>query len=71
MAMQYRKVNIPVVVMENLKKKQERMQQVLFEITGKNTRIPLTKVMIAVSQKPLWLEHGDLTKLTKNKVFKI
>lgn len=71
MAMQYRKVNVPIIVIQNLKKKQIQMQQVVKDITGKDRRIPLTKVMVAVSQKPIYLMDHEIKLLTKKKVFKI
>lgn len=71
MATKYKKINMPVNVWENLKRKQNEMQRVFKDITGKDKRIPFTKVLVAVSQKPLWLYHDELLKLPKKGVFKI
>lgn len=71
MAMKYKKINMPINVWENFKKKQFEMQRVFQEITGKPKKIPFTKVLVAVSQKPLWLYHEELLKLPKKGVFKI
>lgn len=71
MAMKYKKVDVPVIVMDNLKKKQKEMERMFKEITGKKKRIPMTKVMIAVSQKPTWIDNDELMKLPKRRVFKI
>ena len=69
--MRHKKVNVPEIVIENLRKKQRQMEKHYLQTFGVPKRIPLTKVMIAVSQKPLFLFDNELKKLPKRRLFKI
>ena len=71
MAMQQVHRQIPLIVIDNLKKKQMKMQDELFRVTGKRKRIPLSKVLIAVSSKPLYITEKELKQLTKLRTFRI
>lgn len=71
MAMKYKRVRIPMIAFENIKKKQKMMEVSLKEITGKSRRIPLTKVIIAISQKPVYLFDTELKSMSNRRLFKI
>lgn len=71
MAIKYRRVNLPMPIYNNFKAKQERMERVLREQFGSHKRISLTKVMLAASQKEIYLSDDELKKLTKRRIFKI
>lgn len=47
---------------KNFKIKQKKMQEVFKTITGKNRRIPLTKVMKIASAQPIFLSDQELVK---------
>jgi hypothetical protein len=68
--MKYKKINLPVFAIENFKMKQKKMEQTIKEITGKSRKVPLTKVITAVSSKPLWLEDKELKNMTKWRKFR-
>jgi hypothetical protein len=68
--MKLHKINIPDFAVNNLKQKQKKMEQTIFDITGKHRKVPLTKVITAMSSKPLWLEDKELKNMTKWRRFK-
>ena len=66
----YIPVRFPKEAYENLQKKRKRMEEVVKQITGRNERIPLTKVLIAISKTPLTLHNEILLKLIRKKKVK-
>jgi len=65
------KVWMPEIALLNIKKKQTRMEQELKHLTGKKKNVPLTKIMIAISQRPIELEDHELKRLIKKRSFSI
>lgn len=67
MVKKYIAVRVPVEAYNNLNIKKKKMEQVVNQITRKQIRIPLTKVLIAVSENPIDLSDNYLLKLAKKK----
>lgn len=47
--------------------KKERMQKMYSAITGKNQKIPLTRVIKVVSKEPTWLSDKELQEAFRKK----
>jgi len=67
MVKKYIAVRFPKEAYENLQRKKKRMEEVVRQITGKQQTIPLTKVIIALSNKPLTIHDDSLLKLIRKK----
>lgn len=67
----YKKYAMPIEAWKNFKLKQEKMNDTIKAITGKNKNIPLTKVILATSKKPLWFENEEIVKLSRKNGRKI
>jgi hypothetical protein len=63
--MKYYKIKIPEYALNNLKQKQIKMQNTLKDITGKNKKIPMTKIITMISIKPLWIDDKELKNMSK------
>ncbi len=64
------KVWIPISALKNFKIKQEEMQKRFQQLTGKERRIPMTKVYLAVSQNPIFVLDNQLIEMIKRGKFR-
>lgn len=67
MVKKYVPVRFPIEAYQNLQRKKEKMEEAVRQITGKQQKIPLTKVLIAISKKPLTIQDDVLLKLIRKK----
>lgn len=64
------KVRVDGETYANFKKKQKKMQEVYKALTGKQKRVPLTKVLKVSSMSPIYLSDGELVKVVKKRKIK-
>jgi hypothetical protein len=67
MAKKYVAVRMPVEAYNNLNFKKRKIEKVVRQITNKKINIPLTKIIIAVSENPINLTDDYVLKLAKRK----
>lgn len=68
MAKKYIMVRIPLEAYKNLEKKQDKMQKVVQNIIRKPVNIPMTKVILAVSENPSEIKDDYLmSKIRKRR----
>ena len=65
MTKKYVRLPIPMEAWKNLKQKQKTMADTFREVTGKNKRIPLSNIVLAISKKPFWFDNSEIIKLSK------
>jgi hypothetical protein len=70
MARRYIQVWMPIKAMEGFKQKKMNLQNAVFEATGKKKNIPMTRILTAVAQKPLYLDEAELRRLASRRSFK-
>jgi hypothetical protein len=63
----YKPVRIPIDVYEDAVNSQKKMNETATELTGKPTRIPLTKVFRIKMRAPIVLPDDLLKKLARGK----
>ena len=63
MSIKYKPMRIPNVAYDNFLIKKRKMEYKIKDILGKDVRIPLTKVLIAISQNSVTIPDQDLLKL--------
>ena len=61
----YKKVWMPLEAWKNFKFKQNKMQEEVRKLTGRQKRIPMTRIITAASIRPLFLETDELVKLSR------
>jgi hypothetical protein len=59
----YKVIRIPVEANEALKEKQSRMSEIYKRLTGKNKRLPITKIVTIVSKAPVFMDDTQLIQL--------
>lgn len=67
MVRRYRIVRIPEEAWNNLELKQRRMQDTINRIVRKPIKIPITKVLLAVSENEVNIGDDYLVRLTKSR----
>lgn len=65
--MKYKKYPIPLEAWKNFKTKQQKMSATLTSIIGKPKTIPLSKIILATSEKSLFLDDAELVKLANHR----
>lgn len=66
MAKRYVKLSLPIEAYKNFKTKQIRMNETRKEL-GYKSGLPLTRVITAISNKPVWFEHDEIIQKKKRK----
>jgi hypothetical protein len=66
--MKYKKFPMPIEAWKNFKIKQKKMQDTIFQATGRRKNIPLTRIIIATSKKPIFFENDEIRKIAKRGV---
>lgn len=61
--MRYVHVRFPQIAYENLNNKRKKVEQTLFQITGKKIRVPLTKVLTALTENETKINDDYLINL--------
>ena len=67
MSNKYVNVRFPKEAYDNFKDKKNKMEEVVTQLIGKKLEIPMTKILIAVSKKPITIHDEQLLKLIKKK----
>lgn len=68
--MKYKPLRVPIEAYDNLVNKKLKIEQTLFNLTKKNIKIPLTKILIAVAENPITLYDKYLLDLASGKKIK-
>ncbi len=64
----YVKYPMPFEAWKNFKEKQANMNSTYKEMTGKNRNIPLSKIILAISKRPMYFDHKEVIfKLSKRR----
>jgi len=61
----YKKLDVPLTAWEEYKKSQKKMTEAYKKITGKEKKIPLTKVIEIKAKQPTYLFDSELIKVFK------
>jgi len=61
----YKTIDIPVTTWEKFKQTQIKMAEAFKKLTGKEKKIPLTKVMEVKAMQPTYLFDGELVSIFK------
>jgi len=64
----YKRFPMPVEAWDNFKKKQIKMNEEFTKLTGKKKQIPLSRIILATSKKPLYFDYNELIKLSKRTI---
>lgn len=63
----YKMMKIPMPVFLKFKQKQDSMQRVASEITGKNIKIPMIRIVEKISDLKFPLEDSELLNMRRKK----
>jgi len=64
----YKVIRIPIEANEALKLKQKSMSDVYMRLTGKQGKLPITKIVTIVSKSPIFMDDVELVNVfRKNK----
>lgn len=63
----YVKYPMPYEAWKNFKDKQAKINETYKELTGKNKIIPLSKIILASSRKPIFFENNEILGITRRK----
>lgn len=69
MARRYVQVWMPINAMKGFKQKQMNLQKAVFDATGKQKNIPMTRIFSAVAERPLYLDEAELRRLASRRKF--
>lgn len=67
----FKQFKMPIPVWNNLCKKKARLEQMYYEIYKKKKNIPMTKVILALSSKDIYINELELKQLPKRRIFRI
>lgn len=71
MVKKYVLVRMPIEAYKGFMGKKEKMESTVKNYTGKETRIPLTKVFIEVANNPTEIHEKRIIRLTKKRVRRV
>ena len=67
MTRKYVHIRVPIKAYENLVNKQTKMEQTVRQIVNRPVSVPLTKVLLAITENPINLPDNYLVSLTKRR----
>ncbi len=71
MTRKYKVMKLAMPTWDNFAKKKKKMEDLHYSLYGKKKNIPMTKVVMACSQKEIYINDLELKQLTKRRVFNL
>jgi len=65
MVRKYQFMRVPIEAVEGFKQKKKKMEQRIKAWTGKEVKLPMTRVLIAVANNPVEIHEGKVIKLVR------
>lgn len=67
MARRYVKFNMPIKADERLKTIQMKTIQTVKDYTGKDIRIPKTRIIMKILERPIWFSNREVLEMSKRR----
>ena len=71
MVKKYKLMRVPIEAVKGFETKKAKMEKRIKVWTGKQVKIPMTKILTAVATNPVEMSEGRIIRLSKKKVRRV
>jgi len=71
MTKKYKLMRVPMEAVKGFEIKKEKMEKRVLSWTGKQVKIPMTRILIAIANNPVEIEERKVIKLSKKKIKRV
>ena len=71
MTKKYKFMRVPMEAVKGFEIKKEKMEKRVLSWTGKQVKIPMTRILIAIANNPVEIEERKVIKLSKKKIKRV